>query len=62
MEKQIGRKELAELELLLSTMDFSDSSKTTPVLKSFEETKSKLDYYSDLWMEANEALENLPTA
>lgn len=52
-------KELAGLEELLSTMDFSDSSKTTPVLKTFEETKSKLDYYSDLWMEANEALESL---
>ena len=52
-------KELSGLEELLSTMDFSVSSKTTPVLKSFEETKSKLDYYSDLWMEAVQELESL---
>ena len=40
-------------------MDFSDSSKTGPLLKAFEETKSKLDYYSDLWMEASEELEQI---
>ena len=52
-------KEVKELEDQLATMDFSDSSKTAPVLKAFEEVKSKLDYYSELWMEATEELESI---
>ncbi len=52
-------KEVKVLEDQLATMDFSDSAKTTPVLKAFEEVKSKLDYYSDLWMEAAEELESI---
>jgi ATP-binding cassette subfamily F protein 3 len=52
-------KELKKLEDELAIADFSDSAKTTPLLKQFEETKSKLDFYSDLWMEAAEQLENL---
>lgn len=52
-------KEVKILEDKLATMDFSDSTKTTPVLKAFEEVKSKLDYYSDLWMEATEELESI---
>lgn len=51
--------EVKKLEDELATMDFSDSSKTTPVLKAFEEAKSKLDYYSELWLEATEELENI---
>ena len=50
-------KEVKVLEDQLATMDFTDSAKTAPVLKAFEEMKSKLDYYSDLWMEATELLE-----
>lgn len=52
-------KEVKVLEDQLATMDFSDAAKTTPVLKAFEEVKSKLDYYSDLWMEAAEELESI---
>ncbi len=52
-------KEVKVLEDQLATMDFSDSAKTTPVLKAFEEVKSKLDYYSDLWMEAAKELESI---
>jgi ATP-binding cassette subfamily F protein 3 len=52
-------KEVKMLEDQLATMDFSDSAKTTPVLKAFEDVKSKLDYYSDLWMEATEELESI---
>jgi len=52
-------KEVKVLEDQLATMDFSDSAKTTPVLKAFEDVKSKLDYYSDLWMEATEELESI---
>lgn len=52
-------KEVKVLEDQLATMDFSDSAKTTPVLKAFEDVKSKLDYYSDLWMEAAEELESI---
>lgn len=51
--------EVKRLEDQISQMDFSDSSKTGPLLKAFEETKSKLDYYSDLWMEASEELEQI---
>ncbi len=54
--------ELKKQEDELATADFTDSIKTTPLLKSFEETKTKLDYYSNLWMEANEQLENLHEA
>ncbi|MDF3028534.1 MAG: transporter related protein [Fluviicola sp.] len=52
-------KEVKVLEDQLATMDFTDSAKTAPVLKAFEEVKSKLDYYSDLWMEATEELESI---
>lgn len=52
-------KEVKLLEDQLATMDFTDSAKTAPVLKTFEEVKSKLDYYSDLWMEATEELESI---
>jgi hypothetical protein len=41
-------------------MDFTDSVTTAPVLKSFEECQSKLDYYTDLWLTASEELENCP--
>lgn len=51
--------EVSTLEEQLATMDFSDSLKTAPVLKAFEEAKSKLDYYSNLWMEATEELEGI---
>ncbi len=51
--------EVKKLEDELATMDFSDSTKTTPVLKAFEEAKSKLDYYSELWLEATEELESI---
>lgn len=52
-------KEVKGLEQQLTEVDFSDSAKTGPLLKAFEEAKSKLDYYSDLWMEATEEMENL---
>lgn len=52
-------KELKVLEDLLSTADFSNIEVTGPLLKSFEEQKAKLDYYTTCWMEASEALENL---
>lgn len=52
-------KEVRVLEDQLATMDFTDSTKTAPILKAFEEVKSKLDYYSDLWMEATEELESI---
>jgi ATP-binding cassette subfamily F protein 3 len=47
------------LEEELSKLDFSDSAKTTPVLKQFEEAKAKLDYYSEQWMKHNEELETI---
>jgi ATP-binding cassette subfamily F protein 3 len=53
--------EVASLEANLTNMDFSNTALTGPVLKAFEEAKSKLDYTSDLWLEACEELENLPT-
>ncbi len=52
-------KEVKGLEQQLTEADFSDTSVTGPLLKAFEEAKSKLDYYSDLWMEATEEMENL---
>lgn len=52
-------KELKVLEEKLSTADFSNTEVTGPLLKSFEEQKAKLDYYTTCWMEASEALENL---
>ena len=51
--------ELKKLENELSEADFSDSSLTAPLLKDFEEKKSKLDFYTTCWMEASEELENL---
>ena len=51
--------EVKDLEEQLTHMDFSDTTKTGPVLKAFEEAKTKLDYYTDLWMETTEMLENL---
>jgi ATP-binding cassette, subfamily F, member 3 len=52
-------KEVKSLEEKLATMDFTDSTATAPVLKSFEEAKSKLDYYSEMWLEATEELESI---
>lgn len=51
--------EVKDLEEQLTHLDFSDTTKTGPVLKAFEEAKTKLDYYTDLWMETTEMLENL---
>lgn len=50
-------KDSVRLENELSTVDFTDSTKSTPILAQFEEVKSKLDYYSELWMQVNEEID-----
>ena len=51
--------ETKELEAKLTDLDFSDMAVTGPVLKSFEEAKSKLDYYTECWMQSSEELEQI---
>ncbi len=51
--------ETKKLEADLSEADFTDMEKTGPILKAFEEAKSKLDYYTECWMQSSEELEQL---
>lgn len=51
--------EVKKLEEELTTVDFSNSEVTGPLLKAFEEAKSKLDYYTTCWLEASEELEQM---
>lgn len=51
--------EVKRIEAELTEADFSNMEVTGPLLKDFEEQKSKLDYYTTCWMEASEELEQL---
>ncbi len=51
--------QLKKLEESLSSADFGNNEITAPLLKQFEETKSKLDYYTDIWMQATEDLDQI---
>ena len=61
LEEKIKSLELEtkKLEADLSEADFTDMGKTGPILKAFEEAKSKLDYYTECWMQSSEELEQL---
>lgn len=54
--------ETKTLEAQLAEADFTDMSVTGPLLKSFEEAKSKLDYYTECWMQSSEELEQMTEA
>jgi ATP-binding cassette, subfamily F, member 3 len=62
LEDEISKleKEVERLNKELEGVDFSDSGVSGPLLKSFEDTKKKLDAASDEWMEATEKLETIP--
>jgi len=51
--------ETKKLEADLSEADFTNMEKTGPILKAFEEAKSKLEYYTECWMQSSEELEQL---
>jgi len=54
--------ETKDLEGKLSAADFGDMQTTGPLLKAFEEAKSKLDYYTECWMQSSEELEQITEA
>lgn len=53
--------EVERLHAEMTTLDYSDTATTEPILKAFEAAKNKLDQATEAWMEASESLETLPT-
>lgn len=52
--------EVERLNAEMTTLDYSDSATTEPILKAFEAAKNGLDQATEAWMEASESLETLP--
>ncbi|HIP31491.1 MAG TPA: ABC transporter ATP-binding protein [Crocinitomicaceae bacterium] len=59
-EKKIDEleKKIAEMDIVMTTLDYSNEAKASKVLKEYEDLKNNLDEQMNLWEEATEGLEN----
>lgn len=51
--------EIAKIDLIMVDLDFTDTEKSTPILRQYDELKVKLEQVTEKWLIASEELEEM---